>query len=136
VRMTTHASGTFEITMNPQPPYDTTGGVILSRVSISKVFQGDLVGTSSGEMLSAMSPVTTSAGYVAVERVTGTLQGRSGDFVLQHSGTMNRGKPELKVSVVPDTATGDLVGLAGTMVIEIVEGKHLYKFDFTLASGS
>ncbi|MEO5770417.1 MAG: DUF3224 domain-containing protein [Polyangia bacterium] len=129
---TLHAAGSFEITMTPQPPYDSTGGVILSRVAISKVFRGDLEGLSTVEMLSALSPLQGSAGYVAIERVTGRLLGRAGDFVLQHSGTMTRGKPELKVSVVPDTGTGELVGLAGTMVIEIIEGKHLYTADFTI----
>jgi Protein of unknown function (DUF3224) len=127
-----HAAGTFEITMNPQPPYDATGAVILNRISISKVFHGELEGLSSVEMLSAMPPVKGSAGYVALEHVRGKLHGRAGGFVLQHSGTMTRGKPELKVSVVPDSGTGELVGLSGLMVIEIVDGQHRYTFDYQL----
>lgn len=127
-----HAAGTFDVTLSPQPPYDTTAGVILSRISISKVFHGELQALSTAEMLSAMPPAEGSAGYVAIEQVTGKLGERAGSFVLQHSGTMNRGKPSLKVSVVPDSGTNELAGLAGDMVIEIVEGQHLYKFDYEL----
>lgn len=128
---TAHAAGTFDIVMTPQPPYDSTGGVVLSRVSISKVFHGDLQAVSTVEMLSALTPVTGSAGYVAIERVTGKLHGRAGDFVVQHTGTMTRGKPYLKVSVVPDSGTGELASISGLMTIEIVEGKHLYTFDYS-----
>jgi Protein of unknown function (DUF3224) len=131
--MNTHAAGTFDITINPQLPYDTASGAILSRVSISKVFHGDLRGVSTLEMLSAITTVSDSAGYVAIEHVTGTLLGRAGGFVLQHSGTMTRGKPELRVSVVPDTGTGELTGIRGSMVIEIIDDKHVYEFDFTVA---
>jgi hypothetical protein len=99
---------------------------------ISKQFHGELTGTSRVDMLSARSAVQGSAGYVALERVTGSLEGKGGTFVLQHSGTMNRGKAELTVSVVPDSGTDALQGLAGTMTIEIVEGKHFYAFDYTL----
>lgn len=134
--MSTHVSGTFDITMDPQAPYDTAGGVILSRVAISKVYHGALEGLSTVEMLSALAPIEGSAGYVAIERVTGTLQGRAGGFVLQHSGTMTRGKPDLKVSVVPDTGTGELTGIVGLMLIEIIDGKHLYEFDFTLGDAT
>ena len=130
--MNAQASGTFEVTMNPQPPYDTTAGASLGRVSIAKQFHGDLEGSSTVEMLSAMSGVKGSAGYVAIERVTGRLQGRSGSFVLQHSGTMTRGKGELTVTVVPDTGTAELEGIAGRMTIEIVDGRHLYTLDYTL----
>ena len=83
-------------------------------------------------MLSAVTDVKDSAGYVAMERVTGTLHGRSGTFVLQHSGTMTRGAPQLSVTVVPDSGTGQLAGLAGEMTIKIADGKHFYKFDYTL----
>ncbi|HVG32861.1 MAG TPA: DUF3224 domain-containing protein [Pyrinomonadaceae bacterium] len=130
--MSTHASGTFEVTMNPQPPYDTAEGATLARVSINKQFRGDLEASSTVEMLSAMTEVKGSAGYVAIERVTGTLHGRPGSFVLQHSGTMTRGKAELTVSVVPDSGTAQLKGIAGKMSIDIVDGKHLYTFDYTL----
>ncbi len=131
--MNTHAAGTFDITINPQPPYDTVSGAILSRVSISKVFHGDLQAVSTLEMLSAITTVSNSAGYVAIEHVTGTLLGRAGGFVLQHSGTMTRGKPELRVSVVPDSGTGELARIRGSMVIEIIDGKHIYEFDFDFA---
>ncbi|PYR90434.1 MAG: DUF3224 domain-containing protein [Acidobacteria bacterium] len=104
----------------------------LARMSIDKRFHGDLEATSTGEMLSAGTSVKGSAGYVAIERVTGTLAGRSGTFVLQHTGTMNRGTPDLTITVVPDSGTGDLTGLAGRMSINIDEGKHSYGFDYTL----
>jgi hypothetical protein len=131
-RMSTRATGTFDVTTKAAPPYDTTGGVTLGRVTIDKQFQGDLVGSSAGEMLSAVTSVPGSAGYVAIERVAATLHGRAGGFVLQHGGTMTRGKPGLSVTVVPDSGTGDLTGLAGEMKIDIVDGKHLYTFDYTL----
>jgi len=103
-------------------------------MTIDKQFHGDLEGTSKGQMLSAMGSIKGSAGYVAMERVTGTLKGRSGSFVLQHSGTMTRGEPRLVVSVVPDSGTGELVGLAGTLTIKIAEGRHSYDFEYTMAS--
>ena len=124
------ASGTFEVTMSPEPPYDVDEGASIGRVSIKKRFLGDLEATSNVEMIGARSELKGSAGYVAIERVKGTLHGRAGTFVLQHSGTMARGKGELSVSVVPDSATGELKGLSGRMTIEIVEGKHLYVFEY------
>jgi hypothetical protein len=105
-------------------------------MSMEKQFHGDLEATSKGEMLSAGGSVKGSAGYVAIERVSGTLHGRQGTFVLQHSGTMTRGVPGLTVSVVPDSGTGDLVGLAGTMSIVISEGKHEYDFTYTIDAGT
>ena len=130
--MSIHAVGTFEVTMNPQPPYDTAEGATLGRVSISKQFRGDLEASSTVEMLSAITEVKGSAGYVAIERVTGTLHGRTGSFVLQHTGTMTRGLAELTVSVVPDSGTGELKSISGKMTIDMVEGKHLYNFDYAL----
>ena len=129
--MTASAAGTFDVTMNPEPPYDTNEGASIGRVSIKKRFQGDLEASSNVEMIGARSEVKGSAGYVAIERVTGALHGRIGTFVLQHSGTMTRGKGELSVSVVPDSGTGELKGITGKMTIEIVEGKHLYAFDYS-----
>ncbi|MEA2699408.1 MAG: hypothetical protein QOI66_3679 [Myxococcales bacterium] len=126
------AAGTFEVTMNSQPPYDSGEGVTLSRIAITKRFQGDLEGSGSVEMLSAMTPVKGSAGYVAIERVFGRLHGRVGSFVLQHSGTMDRGRPSLSVTVVPDSGTAGLKGLAGAMTIDITDGKHSYAFEYTL----
>ena len=93
-------------------------------------------GTGQGQMLTAMSPVQGSAGYVAVERVTGKLQGRTGTFVLQHSGTMARGEHQLTISVGPDSDTGELVGLAGQMAIIIADGKHSYDFEYSLPTPS
>jgi hypothetical protein len=131
--MTIHASGTFEVKLNPQKPDNKEAeSANLGRMSIDKSFHGDLEGTSKGEMLSAITDVKGSAGYVAIERVSGTLHGRSGTFVLQHSGTMTRGVPQLSVTVVPDSGTGHLAGLAGVLTIKIAEGKHFYEFDYTL----
>jgi uncharacterized protein DUF3224 len=125
-----HASGTFEVKLNPQD--DKVGDPTVSRMSIDKQFHGDLEGTSKGQMLAAGTDVKGSAGYVAMERMIGTLHGHSGTFALQHSGTMTRGAPQLSVTVVPDSGTGQLVGLAGKMTINIVDGKHLYDFEYTL----
>ena len=133
--MTNRASGTFEVKLNPLAPYNADEGAMLGRFSLDKQFHGELEGTSKGEMLSAGS-AAGSGGYVAIERVTGTLNGREGSFVLQHSGTMNRGAPQLSISVVPDSGTGALAGLAGTMTIDIAEGRHSYTFQYTLADES
>ena len=119
--------------LTPQKPDNPEAeGSKLGRMAIEKQFQGDLEAVSKGEMLSAMTDVKGSAGYVALERVTGTLGGRSGSFVLQHSGTMTRGQAQLSVTVVPDSATGELAGLAGKLSIQLTEGKHSYEFDHTL----
>lgn len=131
--MPTRASGTFEVKLGPLAAYDSTEGSTLSRMSIDKQFHGDLEATSKGEMLAAGTSVKSSAGYVAVERVSGTLYGRSGTFILQHSGTMTRGAPQLVVTVVPDSGTGQLEGLAGKMMINIADGKHSYDFEYALA---
>jgi hypothetical protein len=128
----TQAKGTFEVKVVPQAAEDKVGDPTVGRMSIDKQFRGDLEGTSKGQMLAAMTEVKGSAGYVAMERVDGTLQGRKGTFALQHSGTMNRGVPQLSVTVVPDSGTGQLIGLAGKMTIIITEGKHSYEFEYTL----
>lgn len=130
--MTTRATGTFEVKLNPQPLHDSAADATLGRLSIDKQLHGDLEATSKGEMLSAGTSVDGSAGYVAIEQVKGTLHGCVGTFVLQHTGTMNRGAPQLSVTVVPDSGTGQLVGLAGKMTINIAEGKHSYEFEYTL----
>jgi hypothetical protein len=129
--MTMQARGTFEVKLNPLSAHDA--GTKLGRMSIDKQFHGDLQGTSQGEMLSVMSDVKGSAGYVAIERVSGTLNGRSGSFVLQHNATMNRGEPALNIIVVPDSGSGELAGLGGSMRIIIAGGSHSYEFDYTLA---
>jgi hypothetical protein len=128
--MTTRATGPFDVKLTPE----TSADGALGRMSIDKQYHGDLNATSRGEMLTAMTAVKGSAGYVAIEKVTGTLHGRSGTFVLQHSGTMDRGTPQLTVTVVPDSGTDQLTGLAGKMAINIVGGKHSYEIDYTLPS--
>lgn len=126
------AAGTFDVKLTPQALADTTADATLGRLAIDKQFHGDLEAASRGEMLSARTMVKDSAGYVAIERVTGTLNGRKGSFVLQHTGSMNRGVPQLSVTVVPDSGTGDLVGLAGTMTIDITADTHAYTFNYSL----
>jgi hypothetical protein len=128
--VTYHASGTFEVQLNPQTPEANVGDPTISRLSIDKQFHGDLEATSKGQMLAASTDVEGSAGYVAIERVSGTLYGRSGTFALQHSGLMTRGAGQLTITVVPDSATGQLEGLAGNMTINIVDGRHSYDFEY------
>ena len=129
--MTTRATGTFDVQLTPEASQEGPGST-LGRMAIAKQFQGDLAGTSTGAMLSAMTPTRGSAGYVAIERVTGILQGRAGSFTLQHSGTMDRGAQQLVITVVPDSGTDGLAGITGRMRI-IIEGKqHSYQFDYTL----
>jgi hypothetical protein len=128
------ATGTFEVKLTPQSNDAEAGGSTLGRLTIDKLFRGDLDATSKGEMLSAGTPVKGSAGYVAQERVTGALGSRRGSFVLQHTGVMNRGAPGLTITVVPDSGTGDLAGLSGTMNIIIDAGKHSYEMDYHIAA--
>jgi hypothetical protein len=128
-----HASGTFEVKILPQPAEDKVGDPTVGRLSIDKQFHGDLEATSKGQMLAVGTDVKGSAGYVAMERVAGTLHGHTGTFALQHSGTMTRGTPQLSVTVVPDSGTGHLVGLTGKMDIKIDNGKHSYEFAYELA---
>ena len=130
--VTTHVTGTFDVKLTPQASDDKAEGAALGRMSIEKTYHGDLDATAKGEMLTAGSSVKESGVYVAVERVTGTLQGRKGTFALYHSGVMTRGTPQLSISVVPDSGTGQLTGLTGAMKINIVDGKHFYEFDYTL----
>ncbi|HEX4934398.1 MAG TPA: DUF3224 domain-containing protein [Gemmatimonadaceae bacterium] len=130
------ASGTFTVKLTPQPADEYADGKSLGRLTIDKVFEGDLAATSAGQMLSAMTAVKGSAGYVAIERVTGTLGGRSGTFVLQHSGTMHRGAASLVLTVVPDSGTGALDGLGGGMQIIIEGGVHSYVFDYEFTATS
>jgi hypothetical protein len=132
--MTIRANGTFEVKLTPQPA--DSGAPAVGRMSIGKQFHGDLEAASYGQMLTAVTSVKGSAGYVVIEQVTGTLHGRSGAFVLQHSGTMTRGAPQQIVGVVPDSGTGELAGLTGTMTINIADGKHSYDFEYTLAGAA
>ena len=128
------ATGTFEVKLNPLPAYAQSEDANLGRMSLDKQFHGDLEAVSIGEMLSAQTSVKGSAGYVAIERVNGMLHGKRGTFVFQHTGTMTRGVPQLSVTVVPDSGSGELSGLSGQMAIQIADGKHSYEFEYTIAS--
>jgi hypothetical protein len=127
-----HANGTFDVKITPLGTEDKAEGTTLCRMSIDKQFHGDLTGTGKGEMLTGMAEVKGSGGYVAIERVTGTLQGRAGSFILQHIGVMTRGEPQLSVTIVPDSGTGQLVGITGKLTITITDGKHFYELAYTL----
>ena len=130
---THRATGTFDVKMTPQPSDDYTAtGSGLARFTADKQFHGDLEATSKGQMLSGGDYSTGSAGYVAMERVTGTLSGRSGSFLLQHSATMDHNVPSLSITVVPASGTGQLAGISGTLNIRIEGGKHFYDFDYSL----
>ncbi|MBX3356968.1 MAG: DUF3224 domain-containing protein [Phycisphaeraceae bacterium] len=129
--MAEHATGTFDVKLTPMQP-DDPAHTLPGRLLIDKRFHGGLNGTSKGQMLAARTAVDGSAGYVALEIVTGTLSGRSGTFVLQHTGTMNRGTPHLVVSVVPDSGTDGFAGLRGSMKIIVEGGRHSYDFDYTM----
>jgi len=126
-----HAKGTFDVKVVPVSE-DKADGVTLARYSLDKQYYGDLEAIARGEMLSAAGQVKSSGAYVAVERVTGTLNGRKGTFALAHKGTMGQGKMELSVTVVPDSGTDQLTGLSGTLNIIIADGKHSYEFEYAL----
>ncbi len=130
--MTAHARGTFDVAITPQPATEEGERASVVRMTLEKQFHGDLDATSWGQMLSVTTGVQGSAGYVAMEQVTGTLHGRSGTFALQHRGIMTRGAPELTVTVVPDSGTAALTGLSGILAIDIVDGEHRYVFSYTL----
>ncbi|MGD0212368.1 MAG: DUF3224 domain-containing protein [Terriglobales bacterium] len=136
--MTLRATGPFDPKITPLPGDDATGtaGGNISRYALDKQYHGDLEGASKGEMLGGGDPAKGNAGYVAMERFTGTLRGRSGAFALQHSGTMDHGKLQLTVTVVPGSGAGELAGIAGTMSIIITNGKHSYDFEYTLPAKS
>jgi len=124
-------SGKFNVKLNPMEFYaNGENGINLGRMSIDKEFHGELDATSKGEMLSAMTSVEGSAGYVAIEQVIGSLSGKKGSFVLQHFGTMDKGKDSLILEVVPDSGSDELSGLVGKMEIKIEEGQHFYVFEY------
>ncbi|KGM55247.1 hypothetical protein N800_14865 [Lysobacter daejeonensis GH1-9] len=126
-------NGTFEVALTPLA--DAAETAVISRMAIDKRFHGPLDGRSEGQMLATRTPVDGSAGYVALERVTATLEGRTGGFTLQHSGTMNRGAATLQLTVVPDSGTEGLAGIDGRMAITIADGTHFYEFDYTFDDG-
>jgi hypothetical protein len=127
-----HATGSFELKPKPGASEVLAGPTPVGRMSFDKTFAGDLEGTSQVEMMTAVTPVKGSAGYVAMEQVTGKLKGRQGTFVLQHSGTAHKGSQQLSVTVVPESGTGQLAGIEGNFIIRIEAGKHFYDFDYTL----
>ena len=130
--MSTHVSGSFSITMTPATTPQRSGRTTLGRMLLDKVYKGDLAATASGEMLSAVTDTKGAAGYVAIESITGVLQGRQGSFVVRHAGTMADGKQELSIVIVPHSGTGQLEGISGTMGIRIEGGQHFYDLDYRL----
>ena len=126
-------TGKFDVNLQPLQPYSQGDkGINFGRMSIDKNFDGELSAVSKGEMVSAMTPVKGSAGYVAVEQVIGTLSGKKGSFVLQHFGTIDKGKNYLNIEVVPDSGTDELKGISGKMNIRIEEGEHFYDFEYQI----
>lgn len=134
--MTQHAGGTFDVKLNPQPQVENIGDPTVARLSIDKQFHGDLEATGKGQMLAAATDVKDSAGYVALERVSGTLNGKRGTFALQHNGIMTHGAPQLTITVVPDSGTGELVGLVGAMTVRVLDSNHSYEFDYELGQNA
>lgn len=130
--MKSHATGTFQVNLTPQADEWNALDQGLGRMLLEKTFAGQLEGTSSGQMLSFRSATQGSAGYVAVEKVTGSLGGKNGTFVLQHSSTMDRGIPNQSITVIPDSGTDELQGLSGSMIIRIEDGQHFYDFEYEL----
>ena len=131
--MTNKVRGSFDVKLTPEGLEDKAEGSSLGRISIAKQFRGDLEATSTGQMLTGTTDVAGSAGYVAIERVSGMLKGRRGSFLLQHTGTMSKQDGyQLSVTVVPDSGSGQLAGLRGKLDIQIVDGKHFYEFEYTL----
>ncbi len=126
-----HASGPFEVKLTAQSDYQPEDAP-LGRMLLDKQYHGDLEAVSLGQMLGAMTATKGSGGYVAIERVTGKLHGRSGSFLLQHSSTMTRGVPQQSVTVIPDSGTDELAGLTGKMTINIADGNHSYDFEYAL----
>ena len=134
--MSKRTSGSFEVKITPQPAVENVGDPAISRMALDKRFHGGLEATSRGEMLAFRSLIPGSAGYVAMERVSGSLDGRTGSFIFKHDGTMTRGAAHLTLSVVPDSGTDELLGLSGSMVILVADGKHSYEFEYEFASPS
>ena len=130
--MSSHVSGSFSITMTPAATPQRSGRTTLGRMLLQKVYTGELAATASGEMLSAVTDTKGAAGYVAIESITGVLQGRQGSFVVQHAGTMADGKQELSIVIVPHSGTGQLEGISGMMGIRIEAGQHFYDLDYSL----
>jgi LDH2 family malate/lactate/ureidoglycolate dehydrogenase len=130
-----HVSGPFDVTVTAQE--DKSPDPLMGRMTLDKQYHGELEASGKGQMLTAGTEVKGSGAYVAIEHVAGTLKGRTGTFVLQHSGTMNQNVPQLSITVVPDSGTGQLKGISGKMTITIAAGgKHSYDFEYTLPDGN
>ena len=130
--LSAHSTGGFDVKLSPLTLSEQSADPKLGRMAIEKQYHGDLEATAKGEMLTAQSEMKESGVYVAVERVTGTLNGKRGSFAMHHTGVMNRGKPDLRITVVPDSGTDELLGLTGTMNIKVDNGKHFYDFEYSL----
>jgi hypothetical protein len=126
------ATGSFEVSLQPLSNAEVSADALLGRMLLTKKFSGDLSGSARGQMLSAGTPTKGSAGYGAIDHVTGNLEGRQGSFMLQHSGSMNRGVATLSIMVVPDSGTDELAGLRGTLSINIIDGRHFYDFIYSI----
>ncbi len=124
------ARGPFTVEIKPDPPYLDEDGIKLNRNLVTKEYSGDVIGSAEAQMLAAYTGTPGSAGYVAIERFTGTVHGKSGSFVLQHSGLMNKGEGQLTVTIVPDSGTGELTGISGALEIHIEDGKHFYTLNY------
>ncbi len=131
--MTKLAKGTFEVKVTPLAAEENVGAPTISRLSLDKTFTGDLTGTGKGQMLGIGTEVKGSGGYVAAERINGTLEGKKGTFALQHTGTMQGDKYEMLITVVPDSGTGELTGITGKLKIVIENGKHFYELEYSFA---
>ncbi len=129
------AKGTFEVSMTPAAEAAEESGVALGQFALSKTFSGDMVGSSAGQMLTATTATEGSAGYVAIERFSGNVNGKEGTFVLQHTGTMQGQSQALSITIVPDSGTGALQGISGTFKLRIEEGTHFYTLEYGLPEG-
>lgn len=127
-----HVAGKFDVTVTPAAPAVHEGRTAMARMLLDKQYFGELQAVGKGEMLSARTDTPGSAAYVAIERVTGTLNGRQGSFVVQHAGTMSGGASELTIGIVPDSGTGELAGIRGRMAIRQEGRQHFYEMDYIL----
>lgn len=130
--MTSRATGSLIVIMTPAAPSERSGRTTLGRMLLEKQYNGELVATGKGEMLTAVTDTKGSASYVAIEHVTGTLGGRAGSFVLHHLGTMEGGVDQLVIAIVAESGTGELAGISGKFIIKVVDGKHLFELDYAL----
>jgi len=126
-----HSTGTFEVKVTPLPPEENIGDPTIGRLALEKRFSGGMTGTSKGQMLGISTAIKDSGGYVAAERFTGTVDGKKGSFALQHSGTMQKAKYNMNVTIVPDSGTKELAGISGTLIIRIEGDKHFYELRYT-----